>query len=131
MLPISLMAQKSDIDQIKTILDNQKKAWNKGNIDEFMLGYWRSDSLTFVGSRGLTFGWQTTLENYKKSYPTPEKMGKLEFQILKVELLSSHTAFMLGSYTLTRKEDNPTGIFTLIWKKINGRWVIICDQTCG
>lgn len=126
-----LKAQNTDIDHIKMVLADQANAWNTGNIDDFMLGYWQSDSLTFVGSSGLTKGWSKTLANYKKNYSTKDKMGILHFEILKLDLISSDAAYMLGRYTLTRINDKPTGHFTLIWKKIKGRWVIISDQTCG
>lgn len=116
---------------IKTVLDDQQYAWNAGNIDEFMLGYWQSDSLTFIGSKGLTYGWQKTLETYKKSYPDKATMGQLHFEVLKLDVLSDEAAIMIGRYTLIREQDQPTGLFTLVWKLINGKWVIVSDQTCG
>ncbi|MBK8628603.1 MAG: nuclear transport factor 2 family protein [Saprospiraceae bacterium] len=117
--------------EISKVLMAQQTDWNNGDIDAFMQGYWKSDSLTFIGSKGLTYGWQKTLENYKKSYPDSNAMGKLTFEIIRLDVLSDTAAIMIGRYTLVRVTDQPTGLFTLIWKKINGRWLIISDQTCG
>ena len=112
-------------------MKNQEEAWNKGDLKGFMRGYWKSDSLKFVGSRGISYGWNNTLGNYKKSYPNKEIMGKLHFDIDLIEKLSEDTYYLIGRYTLTRKNETPTGYFNLIWKNINGKWYIVTDMTCG
>jgi ketosteroid isomerase-like protein len=117
--------------QIRKVMKNQEKAWSQGNISDFMAGYWKSDSLKFVGSRGISYGWRTTLENYKKSYPDTKTMGKLHFDIDLIEKLSDDTYYLIGRYTLKREKDAPSGYFNLIWRKINGKWKIITDMTCG
>jgi ketosteroid isomerase-like protein len=114
---------------ILEVLDRQEAAWNRGDLETFMDGYWRSDSLKFIGRNGLTYGWQPTLDNYKKGYPSPEAMGKLTFTILSVEPLSGKSAFVIGKWHLQRKEDAPAGHFTLLWKKIGGKWVIVADHS--
>ncbi len=118
-------------EAIKSVLFKQQEAWNAGNLEQFMEGYWRSDSLTFIGRNGLKNGWQNTLENYKKSYPDLDAMGKLNFEILDLDVLGPESAVMTGRYTLERKSDKPTGLFLLIWKLKNKMWVITTDQTCG
>ncbi len=118
-----------DKNQILSILDQQMIAWNKGDIDGYMQGYWQSDSLKFVGKNGITYGWENTLERYKKAYPNKLAMGILKFEILSLEILSNDSAFMLGKWSLQRKDDNPSGYFTLVWKKINGKWVIVTDHS--
>ena len=65
--------------EVGQVMQRQQDAWNNGDIPRFMEGYWESDSLMFIGSRGLSYGYNKTLENYLKSYPTREKMGLLEF----------------------------------------------------
>ncbi|MBK9283424.1 MAG: nuclear transport factor 2 family protein [Sphingobacteriaceae bacterium] len=106
----------------------QERAWNEGNIDGFMKHYWKSDSLKFIGKSGITYGWQKTLDNYKKNYPNKAKMGKLVFQILSLEQLSDNSVYIIGSWNLEREEP-AGGHFTLLWKKIQGEWVIVCDHT--
>jgi ketosteroid isomerase-like protein len=108
---------------------NQQIAWSNGNIDGFMQGYWKSDSLMFIGKRGPTYGWQQTFDNYKKGYPDKAAMGKLTFRIDKVELLGKRDAFVMGAWSLAREKDAPGGYFTLWFRKINGEWKIICDHT--
>jgi ketosteroid isomerase-like protein len=120
-----------DEDAIKTLMLQQTKDWNDGNIDAFMQGYWQSDSLMFVGSRGITYGWQATLDNYKKGYPDRATMGKLKFEFLKTDFFEQNsTCWLLGKWHLTRPEKgNVGGYFTLMLKKINGKWLIVSDHT--
>lgn len=114
---------------IARILETQRQAWNRGDVDSFMQGYWQSDSLLFVGSSAPTYGWNNTLNNYKKRYPDKAAMGTLIFNIKKIELLDAVNAFVLGGWRLKRKNDAPGGYFTLWFRKINGAWVIVCDHT--
>ncbi|MFH0894924.1 MAG: nuclear transport factor 2 family protein [Bacteroidota bacterium] len=134
-LSVTLYAQSSnDIKQnakkeILQVLSFQEKAWNKGNLDEYMQGYWKSDSLKFIGSKGIQYGWQATLDNYKKSYPDKATMGILTFSNLNVELLSENSAFIVGQWHLKREKGDVGGYFTLLFKKKNNNWVIICDHS--
>ena len=108
---------------------DQQDAWNNFNIESFMEGYWKSDSLKFIGKNGITYGWDSTLENYKKIYPSKEAMGKLTFTIISLDLISDTSAFMIGKYHLKRKNDEPSGHFTLLWLKIDGKWLIVADHS--
>ena len=126
---IGFSITKAQQKEIKQVLINQKNAWNHGDLQGYMQGYWKNDSLVFVGSRGLTYGWQNTLDNYKKSYPTTEKMGILEFSDLQVKRLNKKSALVYGKWKLIRKEDTPGGIFSLVFQKINQEWKIISDHT--
>lgn len=121
----------SDEVDIRMVLVSQQKAWNIGNLESFMSGYWHSDKLKFTGNRGVTYGWQNTLDNYKKSYPTNDKMGELIFSVISLERLGKDSFYMLGKFQLIRKSDKPEGYFMLIWKRINGKWRIISDMTAG
>ena len=118
-------------ESIRNVMKMQENAWNRGDLTAFMQGYWKSDSLKFVGSRGISYGWNNTLENYKKSYPNTEIMGKLHFDIDLIEKLSEDTYYLIGRYILIRKNETPTGYFNLIWNNINGKWYIVTDMTCG
>jgi len=125
---IAYETAKSDI---AAVMKMQEKAWSEGNVHQFMEGYWKSEDLSFVGRSGINKGWQTTLDNYIKGYPTKDAMGKLTFDIIELNKISNHAYHMIGRYTLVRKEDKPTGLFTLIWKYIDGQWVIVSDHTSG
>jgi len=118
-----------DKQAILDVLENQRLSWNKGDLETFMQGYVKSDSLLFVGSSGPTYGWQKTLENYKKSYPGKAGMGQLTFGIKKVDFLNKDVAFVLGSWHLKREKDEPKGYFTLLFKKLNGAWKIFVDHS--
>ena len=120
---------KNDISEVSDIMKKQEAAWNKADIEGFMAYYWKSDSLKFIGSKGITYGWQKTLDNYKKNYPTPEAMGVLTFENNTIEQLSTAKIFVIGKWHLKRKEGDVGGSYTLLWKKINGKWVIVVDHT--
>ena len=125
----SVSAQNKDEQAILFILKSQTTEWNKGNIDAFMEGYWKNDSLMFIGKSGVTYGYNNTLKNYKKNYPDDATMGKLNFNIIKVQPLSSDTYFVLGKWMLTRSIGNISGHYTLIFRKINQQWVIVSDHS--
>ncbi len=128
-LSFNLNAQNKDEQIIRSILADQTVQWNKGNIEAFMQGYWKSDSLLFVGKTGPKYGFKTTLENYKKNYPDAATMGKLDFDILKVQKLSPDYYFVLGKWALTRTIGNVSGHYTLLFRKINTQWVIVVDHS--
>lgn len=122
-------AQPSDKDQILKLLEDQRLAWNKGDVEEYMQGYVKSDSLLYVGKTGPKYGWSNTLNNYKKSYPDKQAMGYLSFDIKDVKILSPEYAFVLGAWKLKREKDEPGGYFTLIVRKIKGEWKVISDHS--
>lgn len=122
-------AQDTDVLSIRSVMAQQEVAWNKGELEVFMQGYWKSDSLQFISSRGINYGWQATLDGYKKGYPTKEAMGILSFTILSIEKLSPTSAVVIGKWHLKRSNDEPNGHFMLLWKKVNNQWVIIADHT--
>ena len=125
-----LSAQASnDEKEITGLLNKQTQAWNKGNLDEFMSGYWNNDSLMFVGKNGVTYGYGNTLANYKKNYDSPAKMGKLFFEIIKIKRLSPEYYWVLGKYFLKRTVGDAGGQYTLLFRKIKGRWQIIADHS--
>ena len=126
---LSLTAQNSDEQSIRQILATQEEAWNRADIEAFMGGYWRSVSLMFIGSRGVTYGWQATLDSYKKGYPDAAAMGKLTFTILSVQVLAPESAYVIGKWHLARATDELGGHFTLLWKKKDGKWVIVADHS--
>ena len=122
-------AQSKDEMEVRDLLVRQTKEWNKGNIPAFMNTYWKSDSLMFIGKTGITYGWQKTLDNYKKNYPDAAAMGKLKFDLLEVKRLSSGYFFVVGKWHLTRSIGDIGGIFTLLLRKVANRWLIIADHS--
>ncbi|HEV8283851.1 MAG TPA: nuclear transport factor 2 family protein [Chitinophagaceae bacterium] len=119
---------KSEIS-IRKVLNEQVKAWNRGDVVGYMQGYWKNDSLMFIGKNGINWSWTKTLENYKKSYPDTTTMGKLSFDILLVKELSSTYYYVVGKWTLKRSIGDLSGYYNLLFKKINGQWLIIADHT--
>ncbi len=122
-------AQSKNEIAIRKVLQTQEDAWNAGNIENFMQGYWKNDSLMFIGKSGITYGWKKTLENYKKGYPDTAAIGKLTFTILQINPLSANYYFIVGKFHLERTIGNLEGYFTLLFKKINGEWKIVVDHT--
>ncbi len=118
-----------DFRAIRATMSEQEQAWNRGDLDAFMTHYWASEALQFIGANGPTYGWQTTLENYKKRYPNRDAMGTLRFDILNMNRRSRKVITLTGKFTLERKNDQPSGYFLLIWQKIKGKWLIVADFT--
>jgi beta-aspartyl-peptidase (threonine type) len=121
-------AQKAET-AIREVMNEQVAAWNRGDIDGFMAGYWHSPKLTFVSGTNVTRGWQETLDRYKKGYDTRAKMGTLTFSELEITVLSKDAAVVLGSWSLAREKDNPHGKFTLIFRKFKEGWRVVMDHT--
>ena len=125
----STNAQSTDEKSILKILDDQTKYWNQGNLDEFVRGYWHHDSLIFIGQSGITYGYRNTLNNYKKNYSDTAKMGKLEFEIIKVQKLSNEYYLVVGKWFLKRSVGDLKGHYTLLFRKINNEWMIVADHS--
>lgn len=126
---LPICAQESFEQAARRILQQQEKDWNNGNIDAFMQSYWNSDSLLFVGRNGPVYGYTATLKNYHKNYPDTIAMGKLQFNLISLKSVGADHGFVLGEFVLTRRNDRPTGYFTLWFRKINGSWKIVSDHT--
>jgi len=123
-----VLAQDDAAKEIRKVMDDQAAAWNRGDLEAFMQGYWNSEKLVFVGSE-VTRGWQPTLDRYKRTYGTREKMGTLTFSDLEITVLSKDAAVVLGSWSLARATDDPHGKFTLVFRKFKEGWRIVMDHT--
>ena len=121
--------EAQDKKEILTLIDAQEQAWSKHDLDGFMKGYWKSDSLKFYGSNGITYGWDKTLANYKKGYPTPAHSGTLKFKINDITKIEKESYYVMGEYHLTRTIGDANGIFMIIFRKINGEWKIVADTS--
>lgn len=126
---LASQAQSADEKAIRGTLNEQIGHWNAGDIDHFMVGYWENDSLMFVGSKGVTYGYANTMANYHKNYPDKDHMGILSFDILHVNRLSPEYYFVVGKFHLKRTVGDASGHFTLVFRKIKGQWKIISDHS--
>ena len=128
-ISFSVFSQTKDEKEVRNVLATQNAAWNRGDVDAFMVGYWENDSLMFIGKSGVTYGYKNTLSNYKKNYPDTATMGKLTFTLIQVKQLSPEYFHVTGKYYLTRTIGDASGHFTLMFRKINGKWVVISDHS--
>ena len=126
---LNISAQSEDEKTILRSMQEQETAWNNGDLITFMDTYWKSDSLMFVGKSGVTYGWEQTLKNYQKAYPDTAAMGKLKFNIIEVKRLSVLYFHITGKWELFRTAGNMEGHFTLLFKKVKNRWVIVADHS--
>jgi len=129
----SYNAQTNEPEDKKAILNVmklQEKAWSANDLEGFMQGYWKNDSLKFYGGNGLTKGWQQTLDNYKKRYPTKEHSGTLNFKINDISKIGEGSYWVMGEYFLKRTVGDVNGVFIIIFKKIDGEWKIVADMSC-
>jgi len=126
---IKVMAQSTEETAIRQLLTQQTTAWNQGDVEGFMQTYWHSDSLMFIGKNGVVWGWQQTLNNYRKGYPDTAAMGKLAFDIIQVKPLSPDHYFVVGKWMLKRSIGDVSGHYTLILRRIKGEWKIVADHS--
>ena len=131
LLVVSFVSYSQSKDQraIRQLLSVQTETWNRGDIEGFMQTYWKSDSLMFIGKSGVRFGWQETLNNYKKAYPDTTAMGKLSFDIITVKKLSPEYYYVVGKWMLKRTIGDLSGHYDLLLKKIKDKWYIISDHS--
>lgn len=117
------------IAAVRTVLEAQREAWNRGDIEGYMDGYARSADITFVSGDSLTRGWQTVHDRYQKNYDSREKMGTLTFSDLETNVLSNDAAVTIGRWHLQRAGDQPHGRFTLVFHRTRQGWRIVHDHT--
>ena len=126
---VSFGQNKKCFKEINSLLKEQESSWNQGNIQAYMLHYWQSDSMMFVSKNGVTYGWKQTLDNYLKSYPDRVAMGMLLFDNLNFQFINKRNVLVIGSWHLSREKGDIGGNFSLLWRKIKGKWKIIIDHT--
>jgi len=127
----SQSSETEDKNAILSVMKAQEKTWSQNDLEGFMQGYWKSDSLKFYGSSGLTYGWENTLTNYKKGYPTKEHSGTLSFEINDISKIEDNSYWVMGEYYLKRTVGDANGVFIIIFRKIKGEWKIVADMSCG
>ncbi len=121
--------RKADREAIGAVLSAQQNAWNRGDVEAFLAGYWRSPELTFSGSSGVARGWDAVLARYKKNYPDKAAMGQLDFSELEFRFMGPDAALVLGRWHLKREKDDVGGVFTLVWQRFPEGWKIVHDHT--
>jgi uncharacterized protein (TIGR02246 family) len=123
----------AETSAVRSVLAIQQEAWNRGDIDGFMQGYWRNEKIRFASGDHFKHGWQATLESYRKGYPDSAAMGKLDFELVEVRGVGPDVVYVFGKWHLTRTGDAaekaPHGLFTLIVERKNGAWLITRDHT--
>jgi len=121
--------RSADRDAIRAVLTAQDAAWNRGDVDAFLVGYWHSPELTFSGSSGVSRGWDGVLARYKKVYPDRATMGELDTSELEIRFLGLDAALVLGKWHLKREKGDIGGVFTLVFQRFPEGWKIIHDHT--
>lgn len=125
----SIKSPKKEKEAILKVMNEQQECWNNADLKCFMSFYHKSDSIQFVAKNGVNYGWENIYKSYQKGFPNAEAMGKLTYTIIDVDIYGKNHAMVTGKFELIRKEDKPSGYFTLIWEKIDGKWLIISDHT--
>jgi uncharacterized protein (TIGR02246 family) len=117
--------------EVRAVLADQLAAWNRGDLEGFMAGYWHSDSLSFYSGGDIAHGWQTTHDRYQRRYRAEgREMGTLTFDIHDVQVLAKDVAIVKGGWALAMKDGEPRGLFTLVLRKRHGEgWRIVHDHT--
>jgi ketosteroid isomerase-like protein len=114
---------------VRAVLDQQVKDWNAGDIEKFMRGYDRSEKTRFASGGNITLGWQAVMDRYRRTYSDKAAMGTLTFSDLDITVASEDSALAFGRWHLKREKDEPSGLFTLLFRKTPAGWKIVHDHT--
>ncbi|WP_100614150.1 YybH family protein [Confluentibacter citreus] len=126
---ITAQTEEKDKKDILAVLKDQRLAWSKDDIEGYMEGYWKNDSLKFYGANGIIYGWNNTYERYRRSYPDIDHTGTLSYKINDISKISDNNYYVLGEYHLKRNVGNADGFFMLLFRKIDNDWKIIVDTS--
>jgi ketosteroid isomerase-like protein len=126
---IASPANPTEESQIRAVLDMQTAAWNRGDIDTFMTSYWNSEQTEFLGANGIAHGWRAVLDRYHHSYPDRKTMGTVSFSDLEIHVTCPDAAYVVGKFHLVRESDQPSGVFSLDFRKFPEGWRIVLDHT--
>jgi len=121
----------ADEGAIRQVLDRQTEAWNRGDLEGYMQGYWKSPDLTFYSGGTITGGWEATLARYRKRYQSEGKeMGRLDFPGETIELLGPDAAVARGRWRLVFPDGKQSsGLYTVILKRLPAGWRIVHDHS--
>jgi ketosteroid isomerase-like protein len=130
-------ATPADRRAVRAVLRRQRRAWNRGDLEGYMRGYARTDTLRFAAGAQERTGWEETLARYRRSYPDAQAMGTLSFSEVDVDLLSGRHALVFGRWDLAYDEEasrtSAGGLFTLLFEKTasadGSPWRIVHDHT--
>jgi ketosteroid isomerase-like protein len=123
------LSQQETEAGIRAVLDQQAKDWNAGNVAQFMQGYARTDTTRFASGGSIVLGWDSVLERYRKTYGDKAAMGTLTFSAIDITVLARDAALAFGRWRLKREKDEPSGLFTLLFRKTPDGWRIVHDHT--
>lgn len=111
-------------------MQRQQEAWNRADLEGFMNGYLESDELMFIGKSGVTYGHEATLQRYITGYPDAAAMGTLTFKNLHWIQLGRDAGWLMGQWALSKPQsEDASGMYTLLWRKVSGIWVIVADHS--
>lgn len=121
---------QADRQAITKVLDDQREAWNRGDLAGFMAAYEQSPALIFTSGSNIRRGWQITYDKYRERYGQDQSsMGKLSFEILDIRALGSDGAVMLGRWKLTDTLQAGEGVFSLVFLRTEDGWRVVHDHT--
>ena len=125
-----VVSHAMDKTQITAVLTAQQEAWNRGDVNAFLTGYWDSPELTFSGSNGIARGIAGVRERYQRNYPDRASMGELTFSSLEFRFIGPQAALVLGQWHLKRENKGDIGgVFSLVWQRFQDGWKIVHDHT--
>jgi ketosteroid isomerase-like protein len=117
---------------IQAVLDKQVGAWNRGDVEGFMAGYWHSPDLIYLANNKVVRGWQSLLDFYHQTFNAPggKEMGVLELTEVEIVMLGKDAALVWGRYRVTTRDAKTRGgLYTLIMRKLPQGWLTVHDRT--
>jgi beta-aspartyl-peptidase (threonine type) len=129
---MSSCARKTDqVAEVKAVWTTQMDAWNRGDLEGFMDGYWKSPDVVFFSNGSETRGWQPTLDRYRASYQGEGKhMGTLDFPQLDFKPLGPEAVLVRGRWRLKMPDGKESsGMTSVTFQKLPEGWRIVHDHS--
>jgi beta-aspartyl-peptidase (threonine type) len=117
--------------EVRAVWNAQVEAWNRGDLDSFMTGYWNSPDVVFFSNKAETRGWQQTLERYRATYKAEgRQMGMLDFPKLEFKVLGPEAVLARGQWRLKMPDGKEsTGMTSVTFQKLPEGWRIVHDHS--
>ncbi len=116
--------------EILGVLDHGARAWDAGNLDEFLSDYLPDSGTTFITKTGVLHGIDAIRGVYAARFAPGARRDSLHFQNVEVDVLAPDVVNTIAWYVLTRGDSiTARGPTSLVMRRVNGRWRIVHDHS--
>jgi uncharacterized protein (TIGR02246 family) len=123
------MPDSKDVQAITSLINDQYAAWNRHDLDGYMMPFWRSPKLIFVSEGRVSQGWAEVKARMEQNYPDRNMMGIAGADSIQVSLLTDDSAITIERWTVRFTHESVSGVTTSSWRKFQEGWRIVGGQS--